>query len=243
MIGRNLGIFLPKLVGHPGPALVLLAVWGMIRGRGTWLWLLAPLLPVPFIINPMDERFWIPYLPVFVLAAGLGGIAPGGPALVQGAVEAGSLTGGCPGRDWWLAAWDDTYWIKRNREAFYGLKDAGAWLTESRPTAETVIAAYKPYTSFWAGCRFIKYPEDMEAADLVCWARNNGAGVHGGQRQGGPPLAKGLDPLLEQPPAARPGRKMTLVKLLEYDLVRAHHGHLPDQRSAARPLTQPISSW
>ena len=76
LIGRNLGIFLPKLAGILGLPVVLLAMWGMVKGRGPWLWLLAPLLPVPFIINPMDVRFWIPYLPVILLAAGLG-VLPG----------------------------------------------------------------------------------------------------------------------------------------------------------------------
>jgi 4-amino-4-deoxy-L-arabinose transferase-like glycosyltransferase len=217
LIFSNLGEFLPKLGGLIGLPLVLLALWGMIRRPGRWLWLLAPVLPVPFIINPMDVRFWLPYLPVFILAAGLGAadlIAR--PWLTvrwrQAVLLAVILIG------FGLAARDDVYFIRRNREAFYGLRDAGAWL---RPQVkhDTLIAAYKPYTSFWAGCRFIKYPPDMDAAGLVAWARNNGAEYMIVNVKVAHHLAKGLDPLLTSPLHPRLADKITLVELIEYDLV------------------------
>jgi hypothetical protein len=217
LIFSNLGVFLPKLIGLLGIPAVLLAVWGMIKGRGAWLWLLAPLLPVPFIINPMDVRFWIPYLPVIVLAAGLGAVHLAELPWLrarwkQGALLALVLAG------LGLAARDDAYWIQRNREAFYGLKDAGAWLRD-HADEDTVIAAYKPYTSFWAGCKFIKYPEDMEATDLVLWARNHGAEYMVVNVKVVHYLAHGLDPLLESPLRPHLADKITLVNLFEYDLV------------------------
>lgn len=217
LIVNNLGILVPKLVGILGLPLLLLAVWGMIKGRGAWLWLLAPLVPVPFIINPMDVRFWVPYLSIFVLAAGIGGIhLVGLPWLKdrwkQGLLLAVVLAGLV------FAAKDDAYWIRRNREAFYGLKDAGAWL-RTQTDSDTIIAAYKPYTSFWAGCRFIKYPDDMDAAPLTAWARNNGATYMVVNVKVAHTLNKGLDPLLESPLRPHLADKLTLVKLFEYDLV------------------------
>ncbi len=172
---------------------------------------------MPFIINPMDVRFWIPYLPVIVLAAGLGGLHLAGlpwfrPRWKQIALLAVLLTGLV------AASWDDAYWIKRNREAFYGLRDAGAWLKD-KTDSDTVLAAYKPYTSFWAGCRFIKYPEDMDALELVLWARNHGAEYMVVNVKVVHHLAKGLDPLLTSPLPPDLADKVTLVELLKYDLV------------------------
>jgi hypothetical protein len=217
LIGRNLVIFLPKLAGILGLPLVFLAVWGMIKARGPWLWLLAPLLPVPFIINPMDVRFWIPYLPVIVLAAGLGAVHLAKLPWFEERWIKGALLA-VLGVGLVAAAWDDAYWIKRNREAFYGLKDAGAWLRD-KTESDTIIAAYKPYSSFWAGCRFIKYPEDMEAAELVMWARNHRARYMVVNVKVAHHLAKGLDPLLTSPLPRNLADKVTLVQLLEYDLV------------------------
>ena len=217
LIGKNLTVFLPKLVWVMGAPLLLLAAWGIITRRGAWLWLMLPLLPVPFIINPMDERFWIPYLPIFVLAAGLGAV---------------NLTD----RKWMAARWkqatllvvilaglglasrDDAYWIRRNREAYYGLKDAGEWL-RGQTDRGTLIAAYKPYTSFWAGCGFIKYPDNMDAVELILWSRNQGARYMVVNVKVAHHLAKGLDPLLEKPLRPHLAEKITLVKLIEYDLV------------------------
>jgi hypothetical protein len=217
LIIDNLRILLPKLAGLLGVPLVVLACGGIMRRGGAWLWLLAPLLPVPFIINPMDVRFWIPYLPIIVLAAGLGfRYLADRPWLKerwkQGILVAVVLVG------LGFAAKDDAYWVRRNREAFYGLKDAGAWLRE-RTDGETIIAAYKPYTSFWAGCRFIKYPDDMDAAGLTAWARNNGAEYMIVNVKVAHTLNKGLDPLLESPLRPHLAEKLTLVKLFEYDLV------------------------
>jgi hypothetical protein len=217
LIAGNVGLLVPKLVGILGLPLVLMAIWGMIKGRGAWLWLLAPLLPVPFIINPMDERFWIPYLAVFVLAAGLGARQLAQLPWFNNRWKQGVLLGvilvGLG-----LAAKDDVYWIRRNREAFYGLKDAGAWL-RTRTDSDTIIAAYKPYTSFWAGCRFIKYPDHMDAAGLAAWAHNNGAMYMVVNVKVAHTLNKGLDPFLESPLRPDLAEKLTLVKLFEYDLV------------------------
>jgi len=217
LIGSNLGVFLPKLAGMIGIPLVLLAMWGMIKGRGAWLWLLAPVLPVPFIINPMDVRFWIPFVPTLLLAAGLGAIhltrLPWFRARWKQGVLLAVVMAGLG-----LAARDDAIWIRRNIEAFYGLKDAGVWLRD-HSDENTVVAAYKPYTSFWAGCRFIKYPRDMDATGLVLWARNHGAEYMVVNVKVVHHLARELDPFLESPLRPHLADKVTLVKLFEYDLV------------------------
>ncbi len=217
LIWSNLGLFLPKLVGLLGVPLILLSVWGMIKGRGAWLWLLVPLVPVPFIINPMDVRFWVPYLPVFVLAAGLGAVHLASQSwLTDRWKQATLLIVVLAGLG--MAARDDVFWIRRNREAFYGLKDAGSWLKD-KTDRDTVIAAYKPYASFWAGCGFIKYPGNMDAVELVVWARNHGARFMVVNVKVAHHLARGLDPLLEKPLRPHLADKVTLIKLFEYDLV------------------------
>ncbi len=73
--------------------------------------------------------------------------------------------------------------------------------------------------SFWAGCRFIKYPEDMDALELVLWARNHGAEYMVVNVKVVHHLAKGLDPLLTSPLPPDLADKVTLVELLKYDLV------------------------
>ncbi len=215
LIGRNLGIFLPKLFGILGLPMVLLAAWGMVKGRGPWLWLLAPLLPVPFIINPMDVRFWIPYLPVIVLAAGLGGLHLAGlpwfrPRWKQIALLAVLLTGLV------AASWDDAYWIKRNREAFYGLRDAGAWLKD-KTDSDTVLAAYKPYTSYWAGCSFLKYPAEMDAAEIAVWARHQGVSYLVVNVAVAYALAPNLKPFLETPLPPELAGRVSRAHLLRYE--------------------------
>ncbi len=217
LIFANLRLFGPKLVGLLGAPLVLLAVWGIIRKRGAWLWLLAPVLPVPFIINPMDVRFWLPYLPVLLLAAGLGALDLADQPWLQGRWRQGLLLAVIVA-GLGLAARDDAMWIRRNGEAFYGLKDAGQWFRENTERG-TVIAAYKPYAGFWAGRRSLKYPADMDALSLVLWARNNGAHYLVVNVKVTHYLAKGLDPLLESQLHPRLAEKVTLVKFFQYDLV------------------------
>ena len=218
LVVRNLGIFLPRLPGLIGWPLALAAVLGMVVRRGRWLWMLAPMLPIPFIINPMVVRFWAPYLPFLLLAAGEGlwwilqWPLPGR-IRMRGAVLGFICLGGLA-----LAVTDDFPWVMRNTEAYHGLKDGGLWLRE-HVEPDTVIAAYKPYTSYWAGCAFIKYPANLRAVELVAWARNGGAEymivnvgvVHS--------LVPALDPLLASPLPPDLQKRVTLVQLLRYDVV------------------------
>ncbi len=215
LVARNLGAFLPRLPGAVGWPVVLLAVAGIVRRPGPWLWLFAPLIPVPFIINAMDVRFWVPYLTLVLWAAALGWTAVAARPWARGRLRQGLLVAvllvGVG-----VAAKDDIYFVRMNTEAFYGLKDAGIWLRGTTDET-TIIAAYKPYASYWAGTRFIKFPADLEANQLAIWARNNGASylianvkvVHRFRPQ--------LDPLLGSPLPPALARRLTLVKLFSYD--------------------------
>jgi hypothetical protein len=218
LVLRNLGVFLPQLPGLAGWPLALVAVLGAVTGRGRWLWMLAPMLPIPFIINPMVVRFWAPYLPFLLLAVGEGvrwlldRPVPAGPRVRRAVLAVLLVAGLAP------AVADDAPWVARNGEAYHGLRDAGLWLRD-KVEPDTIVAAYKPYTSYWAGCAFIKYPDHARAEELVAWARNNGAEymvvnvsvVHS--------LVPALDPLLQSPlPPSLEGR-ITLVQLLRYDVV------------------------
>lgn len=218
LIARNLGVFLPQILGVTGVPLVALAIWGLVRNRGQWWCLFAPLLPVPFIINAMDVRFWVPYLPLVVWAAGRGWVD-----LAQS-----SFLRRRPRRRWPLAAIlalglgvaarDGLYFVKMNTEAFYGLKEAGAWLRQ-QTDQNTVIAAYKPYTSYWAGTKFIKYPAGMDALSVAIWARNSGASYVIANVQVIHHLAPELDALLGSPLPPELAPHLELVKVFSYDPV------------------------
>ncbi len=216
LVWKNLTLLVPLLWRMIGLPLVLLGLWGLVRRPGRWLWMLAPLLPVPFIINPMAERFWVPYLPFILLAAGLGGRALWelGSASRRRLLAVGLLLVALAGQG--LAMRDDVSWYRAKSESFHGLKQAGVWLRE-RVEPDTVIAAYKPYTSYWAGCRFIKYPDLLDAMSLVTWAQNNGAeymvvNVHVVHY-----LRHGLDHLLIFPTPTYLQDKVELVQLFKFD--------------------------
>ena len=217
LFSSNISILLPKLGGLLGIPLLVLALWGAVRVRGAYLWLLAPFIPVPFVIYPMSLRFWIPYLPVIILAAGVGALHLSGQSWMQVRWRKAALAVVIAAGLGW-AAYDDSYWVRRNDEAYYGLKDAGAWLAD-KTERSTIVAAYKPYTSFWAGCRFIKYPANLDALGLALWARNNGARYMVVNVQVAHHLVRELDPYLENPLKAELAQIVTLVELIEYDLV------------------------
>ena len=223
LVVRNLGVFLPKLPGLVGWPLALLALAGTLARPGRWLWMLAPMLPIPFIINPMVVRFWAPYLPYLLLAAGLGAVwldarirdwQPGLNHRMRAAVLGGLTVAGLG-----VAVADDANWVVPNSESFHGLKEAGLWLRE-RVDQDTVVAAYKPYASFWAGCSFIKYPDEDRAENIIAFARNKGAEymvvsvgvVHS--------LVPALDPLLGSPLPPHLAGKVTLLHLIRFDQVR-----------------------
>lgn len=220
LVVTNLKLLLPMVPGLIGWPLVLLAVWGLVRGRGAWLWLLAPFAPVPFIINPMVDRFWLPYLPILLLAAGLGArdlAALSGRRLPGNQLRAlmvGLAVVVCGG--FVQASWGDAYLVRRNPEAYFGLKDAGLWLRE-RVQPGTVVASYKPYPAYWAGCTFLKYPEFGTPEEYVAWARNhqvdyfvvNVLVVHS--------YRPGLDALLESPLRPSLAADLVLEKLIRFE--------------------------
>ncbi len=222
MVAHNVGLLLPLLTGQLGLPLVLLAAWGTARHRGAWAWLLAPLLSVPLVINPMVVRFWLPYVPVLLLGAGLGarslvaaaatgrgGLARRWPALALGVAVATGLA---------VAAVDDAPLVKRNTEAYYGLKDAGLWL-RGQTTPESLVADYKPYAPYWAGCRFLKYPEFDGALQYALWARNTSVDYLVVNVQTVRQYLPGLDGLLVSPLAPDLADKLELVHTCFYDRV------------------------
>lgn len=152
---------LPIMVGWP---LVVLALWGILtHRRREWLFL-TPLLLIPLFDIPMAPRYLLPYLPFLFLAAFLGGrqivrwfsqgfegIKPVYGAVLFSLVVMVGFT---------MAVKRDFPRVRRTSESYYGLIEAGEWLS-STVEPETVVAAYKPYTSFWAGCRFVKFPDEV----------------------------------------------------------------------------------
>ncbi len=133
---------------------------------GAALLLALPLAPLPLFDFVRAERYWLPYLPVVLLAAGLGGrMVCDAVKTIRYKVLAGMLTLACL-TGVWLVSGDDAFWVSRNPNAYPGMRDAGQWLAP-RVTSETKIAAYKPFVSYWAGCEFVKYPPNMAAEELL----------------------------------------------------------------------------
>jgi hypothetical protein len=220
VIARNLGLLAPLLTGQLGLPLALLAAYGTARHRGAWAWLLAPLLSVPLVINPMVVRFWLPYLPLLLLGAGLGArslvklaVARGRgarvPAIILGVAVAAGLA---------VAAIDDAPFIHRETEAYYGLKDAGLWLRGS-VTREALVADYKPYAAYWAGCRFLKYPELDSAREYALWAANHGVDYLVVNVQTVRQYLPGLDGLLVSPLPPELAARLELVQTFFYERV------------------------
>jgi len=175
MILDNLRAHLPNLVGLLGlPAIALAAVGAVVR-PGRWLIFVIPgMLPVFFSI-PMMSRFWLPMAPFLLIGAVRGGRwllerlpesrrRLGVWALV-GLVLAGTL----------VASLDEVSGIGDVSETYEGLRDAGLRL---RPhvDADTRIAEYKPYASFWAGCGHLRVPADMPISDVIQFCQDEGAG-------------------------------------------------------------------
>ncbi len=221
LVGGNLKLLAPLLTGQLGVPLALLCVYGVARHRGAWAWLLAPLLTVPLVTNPMVVRFWLPYLPVLLLGAGLGARSllqavtarrpDGGRAatLALALVLAAGLA---------VAARDDVAMVHRNTEAYYGLKDAGLWLRGQVPPG-TKVADYKPYTPYWAGCTFVKYPELATAREYTTWARNSGVEYLVVNVKTVQQYLPGLDALLVTPLAPDLAERLELVHTCLYERV------------------------
>lgn len=227
VIARNLGLLAPLLAGQLGVPLSLLAAWGVARHRGAWAWLLAPLLTVPLVINPMVVRFWLPYVPVLLLGAGLGArslalwlagrAAARGPGAWSSRAPAAALAlAAVAGLG--VAAIDDAPWVARNTEAYYGLKDAGLWL-QGPADRTTLVADYKPYAAYWAGCRFLKYPELGSALDYAVWARNHDVDYLVVNVQTVRQYLPGLDGLLVSPLAPELAGRLELVQTFFYERV------------------------
>ena len=215
LVAGNLKTFLihlPRMVGVP---IVLLAVLGAVaRPRYIYLSLLA-LAPLPLFDFAMAERYWLPYLPVILLAAGIGGqvlrdMAKSLPhRVVSGVLLSACLVGVV------VVSGDSAFWVSRNPNAYPGLRDAGQWLAP-RITPDTKIAGYKPFTSYWAGGRFVKYPpnlgveailDELQAQDVEYLVVN----FHVARL-----LAPELKPLLQQPLAPELVGRVQVLEVFDY---------------------------
>ena len=220
MVADNMVTFLamlPDLIGLP---LVLLAVWGAWCGRGRWLVFLTPLLPLPLFDFAMAPRYWAPYLPFLLLAALIGirqiaqvaaKIRPNaGRPLAVGILGLAAVLG------FMQAAQDETSDLLRNQESYFGLKASGKWLS-SRVTIETAVAGYKPYASFWAGCRFIQYSQtEPDYLKIIEDARQRGARFLVVNYYVTRHFMPGLGFLLTNPEHPSLQGKITLVKFSQY---------------------------
>lgn len=219
LVARQSGQLLALLPGQVGLPLALLAAWGLARARGGWAWLLAPMLAMPLVISPIGARYWVPYVPWVLLAAGLGARAL--PARFRAAPRRRLPTVAlavalAAGLGW--AAIDDAPLIWRNTEAYHGLKDAGLWL-RGVATPATKVADYKPYAPYWANCEWVKYPDLPDANSYAIWARNLGLDYLIVNVKTVQQYLPGLDGLLVSPLPPDLGAKLELVHTCLYERV------------------------
>jgi len=222
LVARQTGQLLALLPGQVGLPLALLAAWGVVRARGGWAWLLAPMLAMPLVISPIGVRYWMPYVPWVLLAAGLGARAlrapPAGRATprrtrLPAAVLAVALAVGLA----WAAV-DDAPLVWRNTEAYHGLKDAGLWL-RGVATPATKVADYKPYAPYWANCEWVKYPDLPDAGAYAIWARNLDLDYLIVNVKTVQQYLPGLDGLLVSPLPPELGARLELVHTCLYERV------------------------
>lgn len=163
------------LSGTVGAGIVALALLGAVLRPHRWLAVAAPLLALPAFSFRMDARYWAPYLPLVLTCAWLGverglRLVPAARARVLVAAFAALLMVGNAAFTTATAmrqiAWRYEYYV--------GLRDAGRWL-RSRAERTTLVAARKPYVSFWAGCEFARIPDGLDAAGIVDWAQTQHA--------------------------------------------------------------------
>jgi len=215
MILDNLRLHLFNLVRLLGLPLVALALTGAVTRPGRWLLYLVPGLLPPLFSIAMVPRFWLPMVPFVLLGAVLGGrwllsrLFARRRSLGAAALAALAATGVL------VASLDDIPEIGRVHEEYAGLRDAGLML-RMHVGPDTQIAAYKPYASFWAGCRHLRVPADMKAGDVVAYCREKGADYLVVNVYIALHFRPGLLDLLESPLPADLRSEVTLVKVFKY---------------------------
>lgn len=162
--------FVAQLLGWP---LLALVICGAVSRPGRWLIFLLPgLAPLSFDFA-MSPRFWVPLLPFLLLGAGRGWrwllerhwfgdsrrVVPLFTLVVIGG--------------WGIANRSDMSKVTYTYEEYSGPREAGLWLRE-RVLPDTMIAAYKPYASFWAGCQFKMVPQGKDVHEVVRHLREAG---------------------------------------------------------------------
>ncbi len=189
VLGENLPELLAGLPAQLGWPLVALAVLGLVVRPGRPLLFMLPVLVLPLFTFRMDPRYWLPYLPFWLLAAGHGGRWL--VARVEQASRIGRRDGSGPPDPEFrqtviatvvaiavvgfaLRTAPEIRRLPQQEEVFIGLRDAGLWLRE-RVDRHTVVAGYKPYASYWAGCRFAGYATAAGAGEVLSRSVARGA--------------------------------------------------------------------
>ncbi len=211
--------FVPELLGFP---LILMACWGLWIEKPRWVVFLAPLLIYPLFDFAMAHRYWLPYLPLIILASWYGGRD-----LFRRLAEklAGKwnskllVTGLCLVAVLGFVQTNVQYLphLKKTTESYYGLRDAGLWLSEY-VDPETKVAAYKPYASFWAGCSFVKFAlDETDPVAIVDDARNRGAKYLIANAMAIYRFIPELAPLIRQPVPPDIASRVKLIHARQYE--------------------------
>jgi hypothetical protein len=225
---------LPGLLGWPVAAL---AVLGLAVRPGRWALFLVPILLVPLFPFRMDPRYWVPYLPFVLLAAGLGA---GWLAGRVGPARRRSLTAGLVAVvlvGFLAGSGRDLPRVSEEREVYIGLRDTGFWLGE-RVGHDTIVAAYKPYASYWGWCRFASVARASTAAEVVAVARRRGARYLVINRH----IARFLHPPLgafTRPLPAELAAQVRPVHVLEYPELPGHDTIIYEVLDPAPPAANP----
>jgi hypothetical protein len=205
LYARNAAVMIRMLPAWLGIPLFLLALGGVGSRGGVWRLGLLPMLTVPLFTFSMELGYWLPVLPLLLLAAALGGRDLTGlvtaPRLRQ-AARAGVLAASLGGL--LVASATPLRELRMVDESFPGLRATGRWL-RTQVGRDALVAAGKPYASFWAGCQFVRIPAGMTTEALVRWCRQEGADYLVANRDVALRLLPGLLPLVEAPEDPVPG--------------------------------------
>ncbi len=215
VVGRKLPAFArhyPQMAGWP---VVVLSVLGLVVRPGRRILYLLPLAIIPFFDFLLGPRYWVPYLPFLLLAAGTGTawVAARLPAGRRRLGTAVILVLALAGTG--LASRSALGDFRDPPETYPGLKAAGLWLREN-VGRETVVAAHKPFASHWGWCRFAKYQRSQSTRGLVRSALAAGAEylvVNNGVARNQVP---GLRPFTGRIPPDIAGQ-LTLVQSFRYE--------------------------
>ncbi len=215
LLAANARNHLPHLARMLGLPVVLLAIVGAVKRPGRWLYFVIPGFAPLLFTFAMSARFWLPTVPFLLIGTGRGGTWLLRRFLAGARPRTAVLTGLLLMLSVGVAGLDEYPKLGDVDEAFAGQKEAGLWL-RGRVEPTTLVSAYKPFASFWAGCGFEQIPVGMGAKRLAAYCRERGVRYLVLDVFTTLQLRKELSQLLQRPLPPELASDYSLVRLLSH---------------------------